>query len=293
MNFNKPPQNNNEESKYNNFTKKIKNTLLGVAALTTVGMSASAQKTEGKQTNPIKPTTEAVTKAFANAEKVFQDPTTIDKSYTKAEVKDGKTFYIKTIGGTEGSIATAIPGGPKDNKANEEFLIAQLKKGISPEELVKGGHASAVGIHKLAHFYVPPAIKVVYTETAPTPKIESDPFAAFSKDGMRIFGPNRHGVLDFFVPIRSTHKITDPGHVTGQDVLVRILDQRNGGDHEGKYTGDYIVISGDEMFKLDNGRDAIDSQTDLDNLIQRAKEYTASQKNKTTNHLNKDLADNK
>jgi len=268
FNFNNPP-----------ISKRVKDAVVGIVALG-AGLSAGAQKTESKQDNPIKPTNEAVAKAFASAEKVTKDPT--KEGYTQAAVKDGKTFFIKTMAGAEISITKATPGGPKDDKANEDYLISQLKKGVSPEELVKAGHAGTEGIQKLAHFYTPSAVKVVFTENTPAPKVESDPFAGFSKDEERKFGPNNKPVFDVFYAVKSTQDVKDAGmlNTSEQDVLMRMLDQRYG--HDGERTGDYIILSSEESRKilgLHDGSKYV-GQEALDEITKRAKEFTASQKNK-------------
>lgn len=79
----------------------------------------------------------------------------------KAPGEGGKEYYEQSL-----SAPPAIQGSVQNVGFNKKFLIDQLSKGVSPDSLVKAGHASSSGITPFLGYYKP---KMVYTE--PEPKV--------------------------------------------------------------------------------------------------------------------------
>jgi hypothetical protein len=73
------------------------------------------------------------------------------------------------------TVKKAVPGG-KAGKSWENWIINQLKNGVSIDELVKQGHGTKAGLSKYSSYYVPPTTtpgtddQYLYTEDEPKPE---------------------------------------------------------------------------------------------------------------------------
>ena len=152
----------------------------------------------------------------------------VPPGYVKDRTEGNKTFYKKTVGGKK--LELAKPGDGKGSEAYTNWLINMLKNGTSPEELARMKYISPEAAKDYEKYYVPASTDVVYTEKEE--KKEEDPFAAFSKMGERLFGPDQHAVADMYTATRDTKNIEDPGLLnTGnpdQFVLLRFIDGNTG-----------------------------------------------------------------
>lgn len=88
----------------------------------------------------------------------------------KGPGEGGKEYYVQPKASPPRYFPPSGGGKPpstkhKDPKGNEAFLIKQLQSGVPPEDLVKEGHASELGIEPLKGYYKE---NLVYTEPEPT-----------------------------------------------------------------------------------------------------------------------------
>jgi hypothetical protein len=86
---------------------------------------------------------------------------TVPQNYNFLQKQGDKQYYAQNIVAPK-----AIAGGTGANsEAHNNWLIGQLKSGVSPENLAKQGHMSSTNIDKYKQYYTP---KIVYTQPATT-----------------------------------------------------------------------------------------------------------------------------
>jgi len=105
--------------------------------------------------------------------------------------KEGQKEFYKKVTSNKKIIEMAISGGPQGD--NSKFLIEQLQKGVTKEELVKKGHATAEGIKKFEKYYTPSSSEDrVYIEPSKETK-KADPYAAYAITGEGVYMPGEAG----------------------------------------------------------------------------------------------------
>lgn len=169
------------------FLNRNKNkVLLGLGLISS--LSASGQN---KDLNKAGDQAFTNTKALHTIAKKVDSKDAIPKGYNSLGIDEqGKEYYGGKIGSKKSELLTATPGSRKGD--NSSFLIEQLKKGVTAEELVEKGHATKEGIKKYAKFYTPPTLDVVYIEPGQKSK-EADPYAKFAIKGEGIYLPGVGG----------------------------------------------------------------------------------------------------
>lgn len=203
----------------------------------------------------------------------------VPQGYVKDRTEGNKTYYKKTIDGKK--LELAKPGDGKESPSYTKWLIDMLKSGTaSPEELVKMKYISPEAAKEYQKYYQPPTVDVVYTETENIK--EADPFAAFSKMGERLFGPDRHAIADMYTAVRDTKSITDAGMLNTGDprqyVLLRFID-----GNTGKATGKILMLEASRIQEFFGTTTTAKSTEAFNKLMSEADQFTNSyNKSKTT-----------
>lgn len=85
-----------------------------------------------------------------------QDPKNPNR-YVKAGTSGRKEKRMIVVTGTPGvaTVRRAIPGGGNAGRAWEEWIINQLKRGVTIEQLVDARHGTKEGLEKYRQYYVP------------------------------------------------------------------------------------------------------------------------------------------
>jgi hypothetical protein len=219
--------------KFENFKKMLGITAVGVG----IGGAVEAQgplkindgdelaKIDSKK-NEYKITGNEAKPVEEKARKVEKVP----DGYVKDKVVGNKTYY-KKITGSINEVKIATPGGPQGD--NSAFLIAKLKSGVSPDELVRAGHATKDGIEKFKEYYThSSSIDIVYTEPE-TKKVgkEVDPYAAYAIKGEGVYMPgvSGHNAGQMYYLTRESKNIIESGVVnTGNQKFVIRFEDGNG-----------------------------------------------------------------
>ncbi len=203
----------------------------------------------------------------------------VPQGYVKDRVEGNKTFYKKTIDG--GKLKLAKPGDGKESPAYKKWLIDMLQSGTSPQELANMKYISPEAIPEYQQYYKEPEVDVVYTEKDESKEV--DPFAAFSKMGERLFGPDRHAIADMYTATRDSKDIKDAGLLnTGnpdQYVLLRFID-----GNTGKATGKLLMLEASRVQEFFGTTTTAKSTEAFNKLMNEAEEFTKSYKKGNTTY---------
>lgn len=259
--------------------KKILTTLgLVAAAAPAIGQGPSVEKSADQEFASNKNKIEYVKKG-GNDDIGGRKVKEVPPGYIKDRTEGNKTFYKKTTDGKKLELAKA--GDGKGGPEYKKWLIDILKIGTaSPEDLAKMKYISTEAIPEYQQYYQPPTVDVVYTETENTKEV--DPFAAFSKMGERLFGPDQHAIADMYTAVRDTKSITDAGMLNTGDpkqyVLLRFID-----GNTGKATGKILMLEASRIQEFFGTTTTAKSTEAFNKLMSEADQFTNSyNKNKTT-----------
>lgn len=183
----------------------------------------------------------------------------ISKEYTRIS-KENKIYGVKTIGGKEGTLKMAKPSDNIEGGEDyDQWLIEQLKSGITVDELIKNKYISADNKDKYEQYYVAPEVDVVVMEGQQETK--PDPFSAFAKDGEAIYAPNGHIAAEIFYPVRSSSSLTDGGMVNTQHMNALIRLRNDNG-----FTEEYVIATPEKLAELLGGSHSFQSNEKIEEI---------------------------